>query len=323
MMNSNLKTLAEIEALRKLAGDIGWTIREIMGRITGYMGCPLAQRYRAIGFTSEDPEWIEWRGRVLDDAHSWRKHAQILLTKFREHDGTAIGNILDAVGESPSNITKMPYWSHFSYGKKLLELSSTCLDNLIDEPGFFFSHAIMGQHCGGFFSHVNDSFVDFNIYSRFGFFLKQVFDDKTVEFCRSQHFGSEMEVLLHHLNINIDAEFIRAKQMAMELKESPEPVAEPIQLATNNSTKFATNERAALIIYCRTNQEVDDREKGKLKNRIKLHCKLKIEFDSLQKRFERSGLPENAFADDLEAMKFVNSYGGGSDSGKKVRKSSQ
>ena len=112
---------------------------------------------------------------------------------------------------------------------------------------------------------------------------------------------------------------MRIKIWELELSEPETDIVDEAK-----TQKFATNERAALIIYCcRTNQELNDREKGELKIRIKSHCKLSTEFDSLRKRFGRSGLPENAFADDLEAIKFADSYGGGSDIGKKVRKSSQ
>jgi len=229
MMNSNLKTLAEIEALRKLAGDIGWTIREIMGRITGYMGCPLAQRYRAIGFTSEDPEWIEWRGRVLDDAHSWRKHAQILLTKFREHDGTAIGNILDAVGLSPTAITIHPFASHYSFGKMLLESADGCFDGIGYEPGMF----------AEVFRAVGEPAT---LYVHVCRFIGQAFKTGS-SFANGPGFWTvyELDHLVHALNINIDAEFVRAKQMAMALKDSPEPVAEPIQLAAIN--RFITTQQ--------------------------------------------------------------------------------
>ena len=204
--------LSEIQALQDLASQIGWTITNTMGRITGYLSCSLAEQYRTVGFSPSDPDWLEWRVRVYEDTHSWRAHLEVLQNKLRAYNGTLAANIIEAAGMAPKSLTKVPYSSNFEFGKDVLELAGGCfVTGLLPEPSYE-----QWEKKGKDASWIRIAFAKFcqpsslfsysigrdSLYSELTRFSQQVigdFDPIAACHCRPVSNGCELENLVKNL----------------------------------------------------------------------------------------------------------------------------
>lgn len=240
-MSDVLPLLGAIQAYEKLASAIPWSISNTMGTLIGYLESPIAQRWRTKRFANDDSEWLEWRLAAFLRSHDWENHLRLLSERLREVEATIVGNLLQASGVKPTEITEAVYPSYLKFGVEILGLAeSTHSNGLCPQPTWNLwvsnkqDRNLLKSHIAKYCPPENMlslSDPQRTLFRNVQDFSKQVLgvdDPMDACHCPPVAIGSPLEKWCRLLKLGIESEFAEAKKLLFKstnLIDHEQPVA--------------------------------------------------------------------------------------------------